>query len=67
MLLLWYMVIPNTGKSVHVIRCHVNHFREVHFKPYRALYEVVGNHVVVLACFDGRRDLQLPSERRLLR
>ena len=45
----------------------VKSFREVHFKPYRVIYEIIGNHVVILGCFDGRRDLQLLLERRLLR
>ena len=45
----------------------VKNFREVHFKPYRVIYEIIGNHVVILGCFDGRRDLQLLLERRLLR
>lgn len=45
----------------------VKHFREVHFKPYRVIYEVIGSHVVILGCFDGRRDMQLLLERRMLR
>lgn len=45
----------------------VKNYREVHFKAYRVIYEVVGNHVVILGCFDGRRDMQLLLERRLLR
>jgi toxin ParE1/3/4 len=42
-------------------------YREVHFKPYRVIYEIIRNHVVILGCFDGRRDMQLLLERRLLR
>jgi len=42
-------------------------YREVLFKPYRVIHQVVGNHVVVLGCFDGRRDMQSLLERRLLR
>ena len=45
----------------------VKDYREVHFKPYRVIYEIIRNHVVILACFDGRRDMQLLLERRLLR
>ena len=45
----------------------VKDFRQVLFKPYRVIYEVIGNHVVVLGCFDGRRDMQSLLERRLLR
>ena len=42
-------------------------FREVHLKPYRIIYEVIGSQVIVLACLDGRRDMQSLLERRLLR
>ena len=45
----------------------IKDFREVLFKPYRVIYEVVGKRVFVLACFDGRRDMKLLLERRLLR
>jgi toxin ParE1/3/4 len=45
----------------------LKNFREVFFKPYRVIYEVIDNRVVVLGCFDGRRDMQSLLERRLLR
>ena len=45
----------------------VKDYREVLFKPYRVIYEVKAKRVFVLACFDGRRDMQLLLERRLLR
>jgi len=45
----------------------LKNFREVFFKPYRVIYEMIGYQVVVLGCFDGRRDLQSLLERRLLR
>jgi len=45
----------------------VKDYREVHFKPHRVIYEMIRNHVVILACFDGRRDMQSLLERRLLR
>jgi toxin ParE1/3/4 len=41
--------------------------REVHFKPYRIIYEVVGREVFILLIVDGRRSLQAILERRLLR
>jgi toxin ParE1/3/4 len=45
----------------------IKDYREVFFKPYRVIYEVKAKRVFVLACFDGRRDMQLLLERRLLR
>lgn len=45
----------------------VKGYREAHFKPYRVIYEIISNHVVIFACFDGRRDMQSLLERRLLR
>ncbi len=56
------------GRNLPELHKHgVKVFREVFFKPYRVIYEIVGNHVVVLGCFDARRDMQSLLERRLLR
>ncbi len=41
--------------------------REVHFKPYRIIYEVIGREVFILLIIDGRRSLQTLLERRILR
>lgn len=48
-------------------RIGVTNYREVHFKPYRVIYEVIGRDVFVHCILDGRRDLQSLLERRLLR
>jgi len=48
-------------------RVGVFEFREVHFKPYRILDEVVGARVYVHAILDRRRDLQDLLARRVLR
>lgn len=48
-------------------RVAVTVYREVHFQPYRVIYEVIGSDVVVHCVLDGRRDMQLLLERRLLR
>ena len=45
----------------------IKDYKEVHFKPYRIIYEIIGTVVVILGCFDGRRDMQSLLERRLLR
>jgi toxin ParE1/3/4 len=42
-------------------------FREIHFKPYRIIYQIVESDVYIHAVLDGRRDLQELLEIRLLR
>ena len=44
----------------------IREFRQVMFKPYRAIYRVVGNRVVIHLIVDGRRNLQSLLARRLL-
>ena len=59
---------PERGHYPTELHDHgVKDYREVLFKPYRVIYQVIGNHVVVLGCFDGCRDMQLSLERRMLR
>ena len=48
-------------------RLGIRDFREIHYKPYRVIYEVVGRRVYIHAILDGRRSLQELLERRLLR
>ena len=42
-------------------------FREIHFKPYRIVYEIERKGVFIHCVLDGRRDLQELLESRLLR
>jgi len=44
----------------------IKEYRQVFFKPWRAIYRVVGNQVVILVIADGRRDMQSVLARRLL-
>ena len=48
-------------------RIGVSNYREVHFKPYRVIYEVAGRDVFIHCILDGRRDMQSLLERRLIR
>lgn len=48
-------------------RIGVTAYREVHFKPYRIVYQVIGQEVFVHCVLDGRRDMQSLLQRRLLR
>lgn len=42
-------------------------YREIHHKPWRVIYRLMGHDVVVYCVVDGRRDMQSFLERRLLR
>jgi toxin ParE1/3/4 len=44
----------------------IHEYREKFFKPYRVIYRVVGNIVHVFLIADGRRDMQMLLQRRLL-
>lgn len=48
-------------------RIGIREFRESHFKPYRIIYSINENEVVVHCVLDGRRDMQTLLQQRLLR
>jgi len=41
-------------------------YRQIFFKPYRVIYRVVAQRVVIYLVSDGRRDMQSLLARRLL-
>jgi toxin ParE1/3/4 len=45
----------------------IREYREIFFKPYRVIYQVVGGAVYVLLIADGRQDMQTLLQRRLLK
>lgn len=47
-------------------RLHVGGFLQVHFKPYRIIYQVTGRDVFIFCVLDGRRDIESVLRRRLL-
>lgn len=60
--------LPNRGnvpKELSAIG--MSEFREVHYKPYRVIYRILDQQVVVYGVFDGRRDMQSLLNRRLMR
>lgn len=60
--------MPNRGHSPPELkRVGVRAFREIHFKPYRIIYQITGRKVFIHCVLDGRRVLQDILERRLLR
>jgi toxin ParE1/3/4 len=48
-------------------RIGVQEFREVFYKPYRIIYQIIGNNVYVHCILDGRRDMQDILQQRVLR
>jgi len=44
----------------------IREYREIFFKPYRVIYRMLDNNITILLIVDGRRDMQMLLERRLL-
>jgi toxin ParE1/3/4 len=44
----------------------IKEYRQTYFKPYRVIYRVTGNQVIIYLIADGRRDMQSVLARRLL-
>ena len=44
----------------------IKEYRQTLFKPYRVIYRVTGNQVIIHLIADGRRDMQTVLARRLL-
>ena len=45
----------------------IHEYRQVFFKPYRVVYRVLNDRVVIYLITDGRRNMQSLLARRLLR
>jgi toxin ParE1/3/4 len=59
---------PNRGHHPPELeRIGVVEYREIHFKPYRIIYEIVESNVYVHCILDGRRELQELLEKRIIR
>jgi toxin ParE1/3/4 len=48
-------------------RLGIQDYRQVFFKPYRLVYRVLGEQVIIFLIADGRRNMQSLLSRRLLR
>lgn len=44
----------------------IKEYRQTSFKPYRMIYRITGDRVIILLIADGRRDMQSVLARRLL-
>ncbi len=59
--------LPERGAQPKELRAvGIQEYRQVFFKPYRVIYRVVDNQVIVYLIADGRRDMQSLLSRRLL-
>lgn len=60
-------VEPTRGSSPKELRALGDQeYRQIFFKPYRLIYRVVDQEVVIYLIADGRRDMQTLLARRLL-
>jgi len=58
---------PDRGSCPTELRpLGISEYRQVFFKPYRLIYRVHAQQVVVYVVADGRRDMQSLLARRLL-
>jgi toxin ParE1/3/4 len=48
-------------------RLGIFEYREIHFKPYRIIYQIKEHSVIAHAILDGRRNLDELLQKRLLR
>ena len=60
--------LPITGHiPPELERIGVLDYLEIHFKPYRVIYQIEGRKVFIHCVLDGRRDMQELLERRMIR
>ena len=45
----------------------IHDYREIHFKPYRIIYQIIESDVFIHCVLDSRRDLEDLLQERLLR
>jgi toxin ParE1/3/4 len=54
------------GYPKELVALGIKEYRQAAFKPYRVIYRVSGDQVVIYLIVDGRRDMQSVLARRLL-
>ena len=60
--------LPEHGNAPQELRdLGITEYREVRYKPYRVIYRIIGDEVVIHCVIDGRRDMESLLQRRLLR
>lgn len=59
---------PNKGHVPKELRrIDISQFEEIHYKPYRILFERAERSILIHAILDGRRDMETLLRQRLLR
>ena len=60
--------LPERGHIPEELRgTGIKRFLEIHYKPYRIIYEIIDNIVYIHCVLDGRRNMQELLSSRLLR
>lgn len=60
--------LPNRGHvPPELERIAIDDYLEIHYKPYRIIYQVISKRVFVHCVLDGRRHLDELLQERLLR
>lgn len=63
--------LENYPKRGHIppemIDTGIKSYLEIHYKPYRIIYEIENNSVYIHSILDGRRNIQEILQRRILR
>lgn len=58
---------PHRGSyPKELVALGIKEYRQTSFKPYRVIYRVTGNQVIIYLIADSRRDMQSVLARRLL-
>ena len=59
---------PNRGHiSPELKLLGIDDFRELNYKPYRIIYQIIEKSVFIHCILDGRRDMQKLLQERLIR
>lgn len=59
--------LPERGSyPKELVSLGIKEYRQTFFKPYRVIYRVADNKVIIYFIVDGRRDMQAVLARRLL-
>ena len=59
--------LPERGSyPKELVSLGIKEYRQTFFKPYRVIYRVADNKVIIYVIVDGRRDMQAVLARRLL-